>query len=104
MQYYYKKYPQSDILKHRVHAAIAVVGDEWKTAESEKRAPDLRRMTVKLMDKTCDATAAKYPHWPKDLYMKDLSEYAAEQYHSMQWWLPDNDSDGSYLAPLSTLV
>jgi hypothetical protein len=91
----YNKYPQTQTTQHRVHASIAVVGQEWKNATSGKRPLDLGRMTVSMINKGCDNTVKRYANWPAVLHLKDLSRYALEQPIGMLWWLSDDSPEGA---------
>lgn len=91
----YRQFPQSKTVQHHIHASIAIVGQEWKRAGSEKTNPDVRRLTVRALNARGASTAAAFPLWPKVLLATDLSKQASEQPVEMQWWLGEHAADDS---------
>ncbi len=69
-----------------MHASIAVVAKEWKSAGSENCSPNLQQMSVNVVTKGCANTKKHYPDWPTVLHLADLSTYVDEQPPEKHWW------------------
>ena len=91
----YTNNPQSATTRHRVHAALTVVGNEWKRSLKEKRDPDINRLTMKAISDGCADAASAYPDWPTVLLTPNLSSHVAGQPKQVQWWTAGHPSDDS---------
>ena len=100
--------PQSATTRHRVHAALTVVGNEWKRSLKEEREPDINRLSLRAISKGCADAADAYPDWPSILLNPNLSDHAAGQPKQVQWWTvghpSDDGDDGKFPFPCAFIL
>jgi hypothetical protein len=84
----YKRFPQSETVKHRLHPSAAILAIEFQEANIQQRPPDFSTLSVDAITRRCKLTSDAYPLWPTILVAPNLERLAMEEVPADMWWIP----------------